>query len=88
MQTTKFLTALAALAFAVVTNVMAQTPAEGQDGHPPRDFAKEKANILQHLQKMTNCINAAQSEADLKTCHEQNRPPHPPRGTGPSGPQS
>jgi hypothetical protein len=70
-----------ASAFILSANVVgfAQTPPTPNQMMPKEDFAIRKQKILEHLQKMTECVNAAQSENDLKVCHEKNKHPHPER---------
>jgi hypothetical protein len=65
-----------ALSIAAAASTQAQTP----DAQARGDFASRKSAILAHLDQrmaamsaMRGCVANAATQADLKTCHEQNR---------------
>ena len=76
---------IASLSLAALAQPAAPGSAPVDKANPP-PFAVKKAHLLDHLQKMTQCVTQANSDDDLKACHDKNPPPMPhPGGQPPMG---
>ena len=58
--------------------IFAQQMPPGLGQASSEDFAMHKSRILEHLRKMTECVNQAQDRTQMKSCRTQNPSPQAP----------
>jgi len=64
-------------------SALAQMPPGAGQGSA--NFAEHKARVLDHLNRMTQCVTQAQTPPQMKACRNQNPPPQPPKDIAPVG---